>query len=202
MPIFTIDPPTAKDLDDALSLRRFRALEDVDRFWGAALAGASAPTDGGSFDDLLAEHFNDGQAPSSQHDEDDPFRYSLVGVHIADVAHYVRPGDLVDTEARSRCTTVYLPDNVYHMLPPKLSETWCSLTAGADKLAFSVFFVLNDSTGELVPEQTRFLRTKIRSGRRLAYGDVDGALGGDGQLNSAPYIGSNIITSNNGLTER
>ncbi len=68
-------------------------------------------------------------------------------VHIADVSHYVRPGDLIDAEARFRATSVYLPTGVLPMLPPVLSEDLCSLRAGTERLALSTRIVLDKGFG-------------------------------------------------------
>ena len=67
-----------------------------------------------------------------------------VGVHIADVSHYVRPSSAIDQEALSRATSVYLVDRVVPMLPEVLSNDLCSLNADTDKLTFSILFELND----------------------------------------------------------
>jgi exoribonuclease R len=93
---FSIDPPTARDLDDALS---------VERLGGGALR---------------------------------------VGVHIADVAHFVRPGTALDAEAAARATSTYLVDRVVPMLPRPLCEDACSLNPGAERLAFSVVWVMGE----------------------------------------------------------
>ena len=66
-----------------------------------------------------------------------------LGVHIADVSHYVRRGSALDRESLDRGTSVYLPDQVIHMLPPLLSEKLCSLQAGRDRLALSVLMDLS-----------------------------------------------------------
>lgn len=94
--IFTIDPATAKDLDDALSIK---ANED------------------GTFE---------------------------VGVHIADVSYFIKPNTALDRDAKKRATSVYLVQRSVPMLPLALSEQLCSLVPGADRLAFSVIFTLNN----------------------------------------------------------
>ena len=97
VPTFTIDPLTAKDFDDALSLT-----------------------------------FN----------EDGSYE---VGVHIADVTHYVRPGTALDQEAFNRSTSVYLVDRVIPMLPEKLSNDLCSLVPHEDRYVFSAVFTFSKS---------------------------------------------------------
>ena len=127
--VFTIDPPTAKDLDDAISI---------------------SP---------VAENL---------------YR---IGVHVADVGYFVRESSRVDLEARQRATSVYLPRQVYPMLPPYLSENLCSLLPNIDRLAFSVYFNINSVTG-VIEGEPEFKRTVIRSMAKLSYDDVDSALAG------------------------
>ncbi|KAI8334806.1 hypothetical protein BC941DRAFT_356217 [Chlamydoabsidia padenii] len=119
--IFTIDPPTAKDLDDALHIKRL---------------------DDGCFE---------------------------VGVHIADVTHYVKQNSLLDSEVEKRGTTTYLTNRSIPMLPPTLSEDLCSLNPGSDKLAFSVIWKL-DQSGNIRDEW--FGRTVIRSCTKLTYDEA------------------------------
>lgn len=117
---FTIDPATAKDFDDALSLQ-----------W----------VDG------VAE----------------------VGIHIADVSHYLRPDTELDKEAYKRGTSVYLVDRCVPMLPERLSNGLCSLNPNEDKLAFSAVFKM-DRNGHVLDEW--FGRTVINSWHRFTYEDA------------------------------
>ena len=89
-----------------------------------------------------------------------------VGVHIADVTHYVRPGSIVDEEGRSRATSVYLVDRTIPMLPEALSNNLCSLRPNEDRLAFSAVFQL-DAAGQI--RDTWIGRTVIHSDRRFTY---------------------------------
>lgn len=89
-----------------------------------------------------------------------------VGVHIADVSHYVGQGTLIDEEAAQRGTSVYLVDRVVPMLPERLSNYICSLRPGEDKLCFSAVFVMTDDA-EIQDEW--FGRTVIKSDRRFSY---------------------------------
>lgn len=89
-----------------------------------------------------------------------------VGVHIADVSHYVRPGTQLDQEAYSRSTSVYLVDRVVPMLPEILSNNVCSLRPEEEKYTFSAIFDL-DEQGNVQKEW--FGRTVIRSNRRFTY---------------------------------
>jgi ribonuclease R len=89
-----------------------------------------------------------------------------VGVHIADVTHYVKPGDLVDVEAEKRATSVYLVDRTIPMLPERLSNGLCSLRPNEEKLCFSVIFNMNDKAEV---KKSRIARTVIKSDSRLTY---------------------------------
>jgi ribonuclease R len=89
-----------------------------------------------------------------------------VGVHIADVTHYVKPGTLTEEEARRRATSVYLVDRVVPMLPERLSNHICSLNPSEDKLTYSAVFEMNDNA-EVKNEW--FGRTIINSDRRFSY---------------------------------
>ena len=89
-----------------------------------------------------------------------------IGVHIADVSHYVKPESMIDKEAVSRATSVYLVDRVVPMLPEVLSNNVCSLRANEEKLCFSSVFEMTDEA-EVVAEW--FGRTIINSDRRFTY---------------------------------
>ena len=116
--ICTIDPPDAKDYDDAISI---------------------AHTEDGGYE---------------------------LGVHIADVAHFVQPGSALDEEAYERGNSTYLPRKVIPMLPEVLSNGVCSLQAGVNRFAKSCFITLN-AEGRVLDQ--RFARTVIRSAHRLTY---------------------------------
>jgi ribonuclease R len=92
-----------------------------------------------------------------------------VGVHIADVSHYVKPGSALDKEAFERGTSVYLVDRVIPMLPERLSNGLCSLRPNEDKLCFSAVFELDNDAN--VIEQW-FGRTIIHSDTRFSYEDA------------------------------
>lgn len=92
-----------------------------------------------------------------------------IGVHIADVSHYVTPGSAIDKEAYARGTSVYLVDRVIPMLPEKLSNNVCSLRPHEDKLTFSAIFEM-DSEGHIVEEW--FGKTVMHSDRRFTYEEV------------------------------
>jgi ribonuclease R len=98
-----------------------------------------------------------------------------VGVHIADVSHYVCPGTSLDGEALARGTSVYLPDQVIPMLPEGLSNELCSLVPGRPRLAYSVF-MLFDAAGQRL--ESRVAKSVIRSAHRNTYKGVQELLDG------------------------
>jgi len=103
-----------------------------------------------------------------------------IGVHIADVSHYVKPGSILDEEAYKRATSVYLVDRVVPMLPEHLSNGVCSLRPDEDKLCYSAVFELDE---EAVVKNQWFGRTVIRSIRRFAYEDAQKVIEtGEGDL--------------------
>jgi len=126
---FTIDPPDAKDFDDAISLTWDDAIEEWE-----------------------------------------------LGIHIADVAHFVRPGSPLDDEARARGNSTYLPRLVLPMLPEVLSNGVCSLQEGVDRCAKSVFVQI-DRKGRV--QGTRFRATIINSDKRFTYLEAQAHLDGD-----------------------
>ncbi len=89
-----------------------------------------------------------------------------IGVHIADVTHYVRPGSIIDREAENRATSVYLVDRVVPMLPEHLCNGICSLRPNEEKLAFSCIFEMNEDAQVV---DSRICRTVILSDRRFTY---------------------------------
>ena len=138
---FTIDPADAKDFDDALS---FECL-------------AVAESDGLSAERSVSEAVCQAQ-PVYQ-----------VGVHIADVSFYVRPGTKIDEDAYKRGTSVYLVDRVLPMLPEELCNDKCSLRPGEDKLCLSVIFTMDADARVL---KYKICRTVIRSDARLNYDEA------------------------------
>jgi ribonuclease R len=96
-----------------------------------------------------------------------------IGVHIADVTHYVKPGTILEKEAFHRATSVYLVDRVVPMLPEKLSNQLCSLRPHEDKLTFSAVFEL-DANAEIKSQW--FGRTVIHSDHRFSYEDAQAVL--------------------------
>ncbi len=111
--------------------------------------------------------------PDTAKDFDDAISYKKledgnfeIGVHIADVSHYVKPGDIIDKEAIKRATSVYLVDRVVPMLPFNLSDSICSLVPNEDRLTFSVIFEISPEFNLL---KTRFSKTIIHSDKRFSY---------------------------------
>lgn len=92
-----------------------------------------------------------------------------IGVHIADVSHYVTEGSVIDKEAFKRATSIYLVDRTIPMLPEKLCNNLCSLRPDEDKLTYSVVFTMNDKAEV---KKARICRTIIRSNRRFTYEEV------------------------------
>ena len=115
-----------------------------------------------------------------------------VGVHIADVSHYVTEGSVIDKEAVKRATSIYLVDRTIPMLPERLCNFICSLRPDEDKLAYSVIFTLDDEANVTT---YRIVHTIIRSKRRYAYEEVqqlleeNGVVDGTGEPAPVPKKG-------------
>ncbi|MEI7583756.1 ribonuclease R [Runella sp.] len=118
------------------------------------------PTDAKDFDDAISVKYLDNG------------NYEI-GVHIADVTHYVRPNTGIEREAYARATSVYLVDRTVPMLPEKLSNNLCSLRPNEDKLTFSAVFELNEEA-KIINEW--FGRTVIHSDRRFSYEEAQEVL--------------------------
>ncbi|MBR2229436.1 MAG: ribonuclease R [Prevotella sp.] len=152
----TIDPKDAKDFDDALSIRRYEGT-------GARGHENSSTAEG----NLVPSHPRT-TAPSNLWE---------VGVHIADVSHYVKEGSVIDKEAYNRATSIYLVDRTIPMLPERLCNFICSLRPDEEKLCYSVIFVLDD---EANIKKWHLAHTVIKSDRRYAYEEVQQILEDNG----------------------
>ena len=152
----TIDPKDAKDFDDALSIRRYEGT-------GARGHENSSTAEG----NLVPSHPRT-PAPSNLWE---------VGVHIADVSHYVKEGSVIDKEAYNRATSIYLVDRTIPMLPERLCNFICSLRPDEEKLCYSVIFVLDD---EANIKKWHLAHTVIKSDRRYAYEEVQQILEDNG----------------------
>ncbi len=125
--------------------------------------------------------------PADAKDFDDAISFKVlgdnkyeVGVHIADVSHFVTEGSLLDKEAYARATSVYLVDRVVPMLPEKISNELCSLVPDEDRLCFAAVFEL-DGKGKILKEW--FGKTVIHSHRRFSYEEAQEILeAGEGEL--------------------
>ena len=131
------------------------------------------PADAKDFDDALSfEIINQGEA-SNKDEVSNRQTGSLaayqIGVHIADVSFYVRPGTKIDEDAYKRGTSVYLVDRVLPMLPEELCNDKCSLRPGEDKLCLSVIFTMDADARVL---KYKICRTVIRSDFRLNYDEA------------------------------
>ena len=126
-----------------------------------------------------AKDFDDALSYEVLQDDHGEVRYRI-GIHIADVTHYVQEGSAVDEEAYQRGTSIYLVDRVIPMLPEQLSNELCSLRPNEDKLCMSVIVDMDKQAKVL---RHKICRTVIRSDYRLTYEEALGLLArGDGQL--------------------
>ncbi|WP_343307757.1 ribonuclease R [Chitinophaga niabensis] len=118
-----------------------------------------------------------------------------VGVHIADVSHYVEPSTALDKEAERRATSVYLPDRVLPMLPEKISNELCSLRPHEDKLTFSAVFQMDEKG---VVKQHWIGRTVIHSAHRFTYEEVQEVI----EKGEGPYLQEVLLLNNMAQTLR
>ena len=113
-----------------------------------------------------------------------------IGVHIADVSHFVEPETALDDEAYKRATSVYLPDRVNPMLPENISNVLCSLRPNEDKLTFSAVFEMN-TKGDV--KKSWIGKTLIHSDHRFTYEDVQQIIeSGEGKFNDEILLLNNI----------
>lgn len=127
------------------------------------------PKDAKDFDDALSIREYEGNLAIPHSRTSAPSKLWEVGVHIADVSHYVKEGSVIDKEAQKRATSVYLVDRTIPMLPERLCNFICSLRPDEEKLCYSVIFVLD---GEANIKDWHLAHTVIKSNRRFAYEEV------------------------------
>ena len=164
---FLLEFPKAV-LDEANALDATILPEDLAnrRDYRDVLTFSIDPADAKDFDDAL----------SIKKLSDNDFE---IGVHIADVSHFVRPGTAIDEEGYTRATSVYLPDRVNPMLPEKISNELCSLRPNEDKFTFSVIFKINNK-GKV--KDYWIGKTLIHSDHRFNYDEVQQIIeSGEGQ---------------------
>lgn len=118
-----------------------------------------------------------------------------IGIHVADVAHFIKANSLVDREAKKRGTGVYLMNRAVSMLPPRLSTEICSLSPGEERFTVSVVFQVDAKTGRVV-EEPWIGKAVIKSAGKLSYDEVDAVLNGDGQVNLQGATVEDITTLN------
>ena len=127
------------------------------------------PADAKDFDDALSFECLSGEADPTASAVLQAQPVYRIGVHIADVSHYVRPGTKIDDDAYQRGTSVYLVDRVLPMLPEELCNDKCSLRPNEDKLCMSVIFTMDTDAHVL---KYKICRTVIRSNARLNYDEA------------------------------
>lgn len=153
----------ANSIDEGITDEEIARRRDMRRYTTFTID----PADAKDFDDALSLHkLSEGVWE--------------VGVHIADVTHYVESGSIVDNEAVERATSVYLVDRTIPMLPERLSNELCSLRPNEDKLCFSAVFKINANL-DILDEW--FGRTVIHSDRRFTYEEAQSVIeGGEGDF--------------------
>lgn len=103
-----------------------------------------------------------------------------IGIHVADVAHFIKPNSLVDREAKKRGTAVYLMNRTVNMLPSRLSSDICCLNPGEDRYTVSVVFKVDLQSGHVFEDETWIGKAVIKSSGKLSYEEVDSVINGRG----------------------
>ncbi len=184
-PTFTIDPFDAKDFDDAISFRELTG-EELQKIPGFSAVSTSSPksNSGQSLDSekkspaslRSAPPFSKGDSPTGTPGIKTSGPLYEIGVHIADVSHYVREGTALDREAVKRGCSIYLVDRTIPMLPETLSNDLCSLNPGEDKLSFSAIFIMDDKARIL---NRWFGKTVMNSTHRFTYETAQAVIDGN-----------------------
>ncbi|KAJ4367422.1 Translational repressor [Neocucurbitaria cava] len=109
-----------------------------------------------------------------------------IGIHVADVAHFIKANSLVDREAKKRGTAVYLMNRTVNMLPPRISNDICCLNPGEERYTVSVVFKVDPQSGRVSEEETWVGKAVIKSSGKLTYDEVDTVINGsDGEVTAA-----------------
>jgi len=170
----------ANKIDPGITEQEIKRREDFRDVWTCTID----PKDAKDFDDALS--FRQAPLLSPLGGMKGGPLYE-VGVHIADVSHYVREGSIIDKEAVKRATSVYLVDRTIPMLPERLCNFICSLRPDEEKLCYSVVFILDEDANV---KDYRIVHTVIKSNRRYAYEEVQSVLeksNEKGEMANEPY---------------
>ncbi|KAH0574438.1 Mitotic control protein dis3 [Spironucleus salmonicida] len=159
--VCSIDPPGCKDIDDALHMKQ-STMPDFEKKWGKYCL------DQINLKQLTQDFVKNLRSQVQKNN------VLEVGVHIADVSHYVLPESYIDQEARKRCTSVYLQDRRIDMLPKLLTEQVCSLVADGERFTFSCMFLLDRDSGKVL--FYRFCKTIIINKANLSYYEAQALL--------------------------
>ena len=165
----------ADKIEPGITPEEIKRREDFRDVWTCTID----PKDAKDFDDALSFRELKSKSASSKLYE--------VGVHIADVSHYVKEGSIIDKEAVKRATSVYLVDRTIPMLPERLCNFICSLRPDEEKLCYSVVFTLDEDANV---KDYRIVHTVIKSNRRYAYEEVQSILemsNEKGEMSNDPY---------------
>ena len=152
----------AEKIDPGITEQEIKRREDFRDVWTCTID----PKDAKDFDDALSIRQIVNRKSSNS-------KLYEVGVHIADVSHYVKEGSIIDKEATKRATSVYLVDRTIPMLPERLCNFICSLRPDEEKLCYSVIFTLDE---EANVKDHHIAHTVIKSNRRYAYEEVQEVL--------------------------
>ena len=165
----------ANKIEPGITPEEIKRREDFRDVWTCTID----PKDAKDFDDALS--FRELKSKSAGG------KLYEVGVHIADVSHYVKEGSIIDKEAVKRATSVYLVDRTIPMLPERLCNFICSLRPDEEKLCYSVVFTLDEDANV---KDYRIVHTVIKSNRRYAYEEVQSILemsNEKGEMSNDPY---------------
>ncbi|KAI0205124.1 hypothetical protein F4808DRAFT_273759 [Astrocystis sublimbata] len=123
-----------------------------------------------------------GELGAAVHVKTQPDGKTEIGIHVPDVAHFVKSNSLVDREAKKRGTAVHLANRTCSLLPPKIASELCTLTPGQDRLAVSVVFNVNPHTGAVAEGDSWVGKSVVKSNAKLSLKDIDDALANEGNF--------------------